>query len=239
MPVPRCSGKFVLELACWIVGFGLILSCMATSASLDTLRDLGVRQFYQARATALAGRHIDAPSLPIQSLAPGGWQSAHSTPDRLVSDEDAALPIAILRIAALEMEVPVYRDLSELNLSRGAGWIGGTAAPNTDGNMAIAAHRDRSFRPLKDIRIGDRLVLDSLSGQRQYRVSRLDIVDPDDVSVLDDSSVPTVTLVTCYPFYFIGNAPQRFIVQATAVDQPEKASRLEALLTAIPSGETP
>jgi len=135
--------------------------------------------------------------------------------------------------------VPVFSDISELNLSRGAGWIEGTATPNSGGNMAVAAHRDRYFRPLKDIQVGDTLKLESMNGHGEFKVSRIVIVDPDDVSVLDDTPVPTVTLVTCYPFYFIGNAPQRYIVQATAVDQSGKVSTSDALLTALPLGETP
>jgi sortase A len=234
-----CSGGIVLELVCWFVGLGLILFYMTASIRLEELRQQGVSLFSEARASASDSRHLNDLSLGVESHSQDGLREMDPAPDRPGTGSDAALPIAVLRIAGLDLEVPVYRELNELNLSRGAGWIGGTAAPNTVGNMAIAAHRDRYFRPLKDIRIGDPMVLESLSGQVHYRVSRLDIVDPEDVSVLDDSEVTTVTLVTCYPFYFIGNAPQRYIVQATAVDHPEKAPRPEVLLTAPPSGETP
>jgi sortase A len=235
----NCSGGIFLELICWVAGLGLILTYMSASARLEDLRRQGVGLFSATRASAIETQHLGELRLSAQTLPASGGQDSNSLPGRSESDDSAVLPIAVLHIASIDMEVPVYRDPSALNLSRGAGWIGGTAAPNTVGNMAIAAHRDRYFRPLKDIRIGDRLVLDSLSGQRDYRVSRIDIVDPDDVSVLDDSMVPTVTLVTCYPFYFIGNAPQRFIVQATAIDHPESASTAEAPLTATSSGETP
>ena len=118
----------------------------------------------------------------------------------------------------VDLKVPVFADISERNLSRGAGWIPGTASPNDGGNMAIAAHRDQYFRALKDVAVGDLLELESLSGPRNYRVTSLTIVEPEDLWPLDPTDVATVTLVTCHPFYFIGSAPQRYIVQAVAFD---------------------
>ncbi|MCA1779948.1 MAG: class D sortase [Xanthomonadaceae bacterium] len=118
----------------------------------------------------------------------------------------------------VNLEVPVFADISERNLSRGAGWVPGTALPNDGGNMAIAAHRDQYFRALKDVAVGDLLELESLSGPQDYRVTSLTIVEPEDLWPLDPADVATVTLVTCYPFYFVGSAPQRYIVQAVAVD---------------------
>ncbi len=233
------AGRVLLEFACWTLGIALIVAYLDASTGLENHRRNGIALFSEARAAALDSHRLEDLSLPGQTSSPSTEQNTDSSSDISDSADDSALPIAVLRIARLDLEVPVYRDISELNLSRGAGWISGTAAPDTDGNMAIAAHRDRYFRPLKDIRIGDTLELESLSGQSQYRVSLIDIVDPEDVSVLDDSTVATLTLVTCYPFYFIGSAPQRYIVQATAVDQPEKATIPEALLAATPLGETP
>lgn len=201
------------ELGCWVFGIALILIYFVLSGSLESQRKQGIELFNQAQAHA--SRQIDdrppdpSPSSDTTLPVPAATAGA--------GDADQ-LPIAVLRIERLGLEVPVYPDVSELNLSRGAGWIGGTAAPNMGGNMAIAAHRDQYFRPLKDIVEGDILELESLSAQGEYRVTRVSIVDPDDVSVLNDTPVATVTLVTCYPFYFIGNAPQRYIVQATAVE---------------------
>lgn len=212
------SGRIILELGCWIVGIALIVAYLGASAGLENQRRQGIELFSEARAASLS------------DVAEVG---ATDTTD------DPSLPIAVLRIADVGLEVPVYADLSELNLSRGAGWIDGTAQPNTGGNIAIAAHRDQYFRPLKDVQIGDILELESLSGPVEFQVSRIAIVDPDDVSVLDDTPVSMVTLVTCYPFYFIGNAPQRYIVQAIAVDQLENASNSDAILIVPPSGESP
>jgi sortase A len=92
-------------------------------------------------------------------------------------------------------------------------------------SCAIAAHRDGFFRGLKDIRIGDEIEIDTPGPSLTYVVDALTIVDPSDVSVLEPREVPTVTLVTCYPFYFAGSAPQRFIVQAAlrSIDQRHAA----------------
>ncbi|NEZ05015.1 class D sortase [Wenzhouxiangella sp. XN201] len=234
------SGRMIVELACWVVGIALIVIYFLTTSGLETQRQQGIELFTQARAEAAettVGHRLEDLPLPGQTAVSSVRQEA--VPETAPAVDIASLPVAVLRIAKVGLEVPVYADLSELNLSRGAGWIGGTAAPNTGGNMAIAAHRDQYFRPLKDIQVGDTIELESLSGHGEYRVSRIAIVDPEDVTVLDDTTVPTVTLVTCYPFYFIGNAPQRYIVQATAVEKPGKAFSTDAAPTARNSGETP
>jgi sortase A len=103
-------------------------------------------------------------------------------------------------------------------LDRAVGHIDDTALPGTNGNIGIAGHRDGFFRGLKDIAAGDPIELETRKGRELYRVERTWIVDPEDVSVLDPTPVQSLTLVTCYPFYFIGSAPQRFIVRA--VRQP-------------------
>jgi sortase A len=234
----RVSGRLIVELGCWIVGIALIVTYFAATTGLENHRQQGIELFAQARAAGLAGHRLEDLPLAGQIMSVQGAQAAAPTPTPATATDADSLPIAVLRLASVGLEVPVYSDISELNLSRGAGWIEGTAAPNTGGNMAVAAHRDRFFRPLKDVQVGDILELESLTGHGEYRVSRIVIVDPDDVSVLDDTPESTVTLVTCYPFYFIGNAPQRYIVQATAGEQPGKATASGAVPTALPPGET-
>ena len=232
-PMPATSGRIVAEVGCWIVGIALIAGYLSATTFLENQRTEGLALFAQARATV--GTSEQPEVLPLVG-------EIEQTPGQVLLDTTAldtrSLPIAVLRMPAVGLEVPVYSDISELNLSRGAGWIDGTAAPDKIGNMAIAAHRDRHFRPLKDVQLGDLLELESLTGPREFRVSRILIVDPDDVSVLDDAPVPMVTLVTCFPFYFVGNAPQRYIVQAIAVEHTVEASFLNPTLTARPSGET-
>ena len=122
--------------------------------------------------------------------------------------------LAILRIPRLKLEVPVYDGTSDAVLDLAAGRIEDTALPGTPGNVGIAAHRDGFFRVLKDLKEGDALVLDTPSATEQYRVEWIRITTPDDVSVIDATPGPAVTLVGCYPFYYTGPAPQRFIVRA-------------------------
>jgi sortase A len=127
-------------------------------------------------------------------------------------------PLAVLSIPRIGVEVPVFDGTDELVLNRGAGRIAGTAKPGQPGNIGIAAHRDGFFRGLKDIRVGDRVALRSQSDEFVYTVDNIEIVQPTDVSVLRNRSISSVTLVTCYPFYFVGDAPQRYIVHASIVD---------------------
>jgi sortase A len=128
-------------------------------------------------------------------------------------------PIAVLTVQRLSLEVPVFDGTDDLVLNRGAGRIIGTARPGQAGNMGIAGHRDGFFRILKDIQTGDGIELKTLNGKLNYRVDKIEIVSPDDVNVLKSNGVPALTLVTCYPFYFIGHAPQRFIVHASIADE--------------------
>ena len=122
--------------------------------------------------------------------------------------------LAILRIPRLNLEVPVYDGTADAVLDLAAGRIEETALPGTPGNVGIAAHRDGFFRVLKDIKEGDALVLDTPVATEHYRVQWIRITTPDDVSVIDPTPTPAVTLVGCYPFYHVGSAPQRFIVRA-------------------------
>ena len=128
-------------------------------------------------------------------------------------------PLAILSIDELDLKVPVYNGTDEINLNRGAGRIIGTARIDAPGNLGIAAHRDGFFRVLKDVELGDTLELQTHQGEKEFVVSSITIVDPTDVSVLAPTDQPTVTLVTCYPFYFVGHAPKRYIVKAELVSE--------------------
>ena len=122
-------------------------------------------------------------------------------------------PLAILSIDKLELKVPVYNGTDEISLNRGAGRIKGTARVDSVGNLGIAAHRDGFFRVLKDIELGDSIDMLTHQGKTKFVVSSITIVDPSDISVLAPTDDPTITLVTCYPFYFVGHAPKRYIVK--------------------------
>lgn len=131
--------------------------------------------------------------------------------------EPGPAPLAVLRIPKLRLEAAVLPGTDDGTLNRGLGHIESTAQPGTDGNAGIAGHRDSFFRALKDIAQDDLIELDTPLMTDVYRVERTWIVDPDDVSVLDPTPVRALTLVTCYPFYYVGSAPKRFIVRAVRV----------------------
>jgi sortase A len=126
-------------------------------------------------------------------------------------------PLALLRIPKIHLEVPVLNGTDDLILNRGVGRIAGTAHVGAKGNLGIAGHRDGFFRGLKDIRNGDTIDLVTPNGLETYVVDNIRIVAPTDVSVLQPASVSSLTLVTCYPFYFVGSAPKRYIVHSSRV----------------------
>lgn len=122
--------------------------------------------------------------------------------------------MAVLEIPKIGLEVPVFEGTDDLTLNRGVGRIIGTTRPGEGGNIGIAGHRDGFFRGLKNITVGDKIDLRTLKGMETYEVTSVIITDPTDIRVLEQGGVPALTLVTCYPFYFIGSAPQRYIVRA-------------------------
>jgi len=143
-------------------------------------------------------------------------------------------PLAVLRISKVHLEVPVLEGTDDLILNRGVGHIAGTVHPGEDGNIGIAGHRDGFFRVLKDVGPGDTLELATLSRVDTYIVDRIVLVRPDDVSVLQPRSVSSLTLVTCYPFYYVGSAPERYIVQASKAgrDWPNRQAESDLKQTA-------
>ena len=141
------------------------------------------------------------------------------SPKRIAAYKDSLakksdLPLAILRIPKINLEVPVFNDTDDLTLNRGVGRILGTARVGEAGNLGIAGHRDGFFRGLESIAPGDVVELVQRRRTDRYVVDDIRIVTPDDTSVLNPKGAPAVTLVTCFPFYFVGHAPKRYIVTA-------------------------
>lgn len=191
-----------IEKAAWCTGVALLVA-------------YGASRLSSAEASASAIANFNAFVIPEPNTST--WSAR-----RLASYREAvrrqATPEALLRIPALELTVPVFTGTSDWNLDRGAGHIENTAVFGPSGNAGIAGHRDGFFRALQNIRVGDELYVDTIAVTREYRVVETLIVVPTDVSVLSPTSSPTVTLVTCYPFYYVGPAPRRFIVRARAVE---------------------
>lgn len=172
-------------------------------------------------ATAAAA----TPPSPEQALA---WLDALPEPDtsdwsekriadfrtEAASDANHDLPEALMRIPSVGIELPVFNGTEERHLTLGAGRIEGTPPLASGGNTGLAAHRDGYFRALKDVRIDDAIFVETPDGTHEYRIVDLFVVDPYALHVLDQTDADTITIVTCYPFYFVGNAPERYIVRA-------------------------
>ncbi len=154
--------------------------------------------------------------------------------DRLLRDRRAAtggVPAAAMDGLVGRLEIPrlglsamVVEGVDRKTLRRGVGHIPGTVLPGEAGNVGLSGHRDTFFRPLKDLRIKDEIQLATLKGDFRYQVESLMVVEPSDLGVLAPSHDNVLTLVTCYPFFYIGDAPKRFIVRARQVS-PQTLAR--------------
>jgi len=190
------------------------------SLGLLILAGYSVSILHRTVGSAAAVREFE--SIPAASPAASGlavakagvWSESRIRAFQAGLMQAGGKPIAVLRIGKLELEAPVFVGTSEPDLNRGLGWIEGTARPGAGGNSGIAGHRDGFFRVLKDISIGDAVELHLPGTRLLYRVDGTEIVDPTDVRALRDRGSPTLTLVTCFPFYFVGDAPKRFVVHA-------------------------
>lgn len=129
---------------------------------------------------------------------------------------NSAPPLGIFMIEKLNIRVPVYNGSSEYYLNRGVGRIKGMAKMDEVGNLGLSGHRDGFFRSLKDIELGDEIEIQTTRGVESYEVSSITIIPKSDISILAPTTDKTITIVTCYPFYFVGHAPKRYIVKATA-----------------------
>jgi sortase A len=133
--------------------------------------------------------------------------------------------IGRIEIPRVNVSAVVKEGVDTKTLSHAVGHVPATALPGEKGNVGVAAHRDTFFRGLRNVREGDLVRLETLDGTYLYKVYALKIVWPKNVEVLDPTADRRLTLVTCYPFNYIGSAPKRFIVQAKQVGFEEMASR--------------
>jgi sortase A len=174
----------------------------------------------QMHASQEAAAAIQSPSRSTsqdaqQQIVPGNRPEAANHP---------ADVIGRIEIPQIALSAPIMASISREGLLRGAGHVPGTALPGGLGTIGIAGHRDTFFRPLRKIRPGMQIRVIGTAGAYRYRVDSTEIVDPEEVEVLDIAPHPMLTLITCYPFNYIGAAPRRFIVHAH-------------LLSAAPDGE--
>lgn len=209
MQTSKTSYVRVIEAALWL--FGLV--CVGA---------YGVSKIHSASAQSAAISELEAEwRLDAAGVEPD--QSLWSTQriaqrERARAERDGLSPIALLSIPAVGIRVAVFEGTSDRVLNLGVGRMLDTAELGVPGNLGLAGHRDGFFRGLKDIAVGDDISIQHDGGIDHYNVTELLVVAPDAVHVLAPTDKTTLTLVTCYPFYFVGHAPQRFIVQATAAE---------------------
>jgi sortase A len=196
-----------LLIAAGVLGLGYVAWSLL---EMKVVQSRERRAFEERAGAAATGRLPDTlPGDPVPDAAP-------PSPARPVVGET----IGLVRIPRIGLDVVVKEGVDDATLKVAAGHIPETALPGAGGaagNIALAAHRDTLFRPLRHVRIGDRVQLETDAGVFDYDVDATAIVEPSDVHVLTPRGVPTLTLVTCWPFDFRGSAPQRFVVHARQV----------------------
>jgi sortase A len=161
------------------------------------------------------------PPVKVTMTLPGDEGGDRSAPPPRRAAPPTGTVVGRLAIPSLGLTTTVLEGTDDETLRRGSGHIEDTPFPGEPGNVGIAGHRDTVFRPLKKVKTGDALELTTSDRVYRYRITKTFIVDPTDVYVLDPTDQPTLTLVTCYPFEYVGHAPRRFIVQGELEDARE------------------
>ena len=197
------------------------------------LLDARLYETYQSRRFQQALKSLTPSNGGAANLHPSSLPAAEaeSNPRRtespVIADRGGSA-LGRIEISAIGLEAMIMEGTDAKTLRRAVGHISGTPLPGQQGNVAIAGHRDTFFRALRNIREDDEITLTTLAGSYRYRVDSIKVVEPDDTAVLDNSDAAILTLVTCYPFYFVGPAPKRFIVRAHRVSAEALESRMHA-----------
>jgi sortase A len=202
------SSLHVLEVVLLVVGLGAggWFVFVQADAAVANHRD-------RARLRAMTAAAADVRSTPASHRVPA-----------VVPPVAPGAPIGELSLARVGISTVVRQGDSDEILRLGAGHIPGTALPGQAGNIGIAGHRDTIFRALRHVHAGDLISLATPAGHFQYQVVWTRTVAPTDVGVLAPTTRHALTLVTCYPFYFVGHAPKRFVVRAVAAPATVQAS---------------
>jgi sortase A len=208
MPPVRARQK--LPALRWIRWLLLMLSIVLLGYVGFSLADADVYQAYENwRLNRLLNSRSSSDLAQSQSLSTSSSRNeVHSTPAALGS------ALGRIEISRIGVAVIIAEGTDEKTLQRAVGHIIGTALPGEQGNVALAGHRDTFFRELRNIRQDDEVTLTTPGGSFSYRVDSIKVVAPENTAVLNDSGESILTLVTCYPFYFVGPAPKRFVVRA-------------------------
>jgi sortase A len=198
--------------------------------------ELGLYCFGSACLLGVAWWHIDAYRFQRDALTElaAGPTVVESMAPAAAGPPEPGTPLARLSIPRLELAAAVAEGTSERVLQRAIGHLARSAPPGSAGHVVLAAHRDTYFRPLEHIRKGDAIELDTATGRTTYEVEWFGVVGPSDIWVLEDTDHAAVTLITCYPFRYIGDAPHRFVVRARAVGEAHDGEPALALPAAAP-----
>jgi sortase A len=193
-----------------------IIGILALAYCAYVLLDTRLYQAHQTRQfqEELRGTQSTA-SEPVGTLPlPPMEEATPARAESLAATDGSPSPLGRIEISAIGLSAMIMEGIDNRTLRRAVGHIPGTPLPGQPGNVALAGHRDTFFRVLRNIRDGDEITLETLSGLYRYRVDSILVVDPNDTRVLGKSDDAILTLVTCYPFSFVGPAPKRFIVRA-------------------------
>lgn len=171
------------------------------------------------------------PGRETASAASGRERDEPRPRAKRAADAPVAGLLARLTVPRLDMAVMVAQGMDSRTLRRAAGHIPGTAPVGSGGNVGLAGHRDSFFRPLRHVKVGDEIVLTTPQSVSTYRVEWTEVVTPEATEVLRPTPYPALTLVTCYPFTFVGTAPDRLVVRARLVESraPAAPERVAAL----------
>jgi sortase A len=201
-----------IELILLSIGLTLLTVWGAARIDMGISSRAGIRRF---EAEEVHAQDINPTSALAGRVDFALWSEKRIAAYKASLAENGEAPLAILVIRKINLAVPVYNDTDDRTLDRGVGRILGTARVGETGNLGIAGHRDGFFRGLKDLAPKDEIELRRPGQSDTYVIDAISLVDPSDVSVLKATQVSSLTLVTCYPFYYIGSAPQRYIVRAS------------------------
>jgi len=222
---------FLIGIAC----LGTWLYAFVDARLFEMRQERRLEEAIRQRSAAAARTAAPAPAAETDAL--GSFRRPAKTADerervKREEEDEEELPelasgdlgegdlIGRIKIRRVGVSALILQGVGNKTLRRGVGHVPGTPLPESGGNVGLAGHRDSFFRGLKDIRKDDTIELTTLEGTFKYQVDWTEVVSPEDTGVLADEGAPALTLVTCYPFHYVGSAPQRFIVRAHRIEEP-------------------
>lgn len=226
---------WISEVGSYVIGLSLLLFAFVAWANGQLDNRLASSSFIEQQSS-LEMTTVEEPSvertsvkktsdaqistLQANPIEPGEVNLVNWSENRILAWRKAMLDegssaFAMLSVPSAGIYVPVFEGANDRNLNAGVAWIEGTDKPGFDyGNTGIAGHRDGFFRGLQKVQVGEPVSLTAGGEELVYRISDISIVEPTNVETLLPQQEEMITLVTCYPFYFVGHAPQRYVVQA-------------------------